>query len=278
MKLDFLSPGYFLCLALSVGFIVALFFAFRKCSLRVKKVVLLVLMLLNIAQHLLKSVVWPHYFSGGFVFAYHNTAYNICASLILVSPFVLLFGGQKLKDSLVYVGTAGPLLAIVVPFWFDGQPLWQWEVLRFYVCHVLLVATSILPALWGVTKISYKSFLFVPLFFFGLLILIVFNFLVCASLGLVAGKDDLFKALYDLNPCWVMHPAPPAGFAWVQTALERFTPSVFLATETRPYTPLLWYFIPMYLLMAILALLLGLAIDHKRFAEDCARLFRRKKD
>lgn len=274
MKLDFLSLPYFACLALSLGFIAIIYLLFRKCSNRTKKIVLLVMMLINIGQHLLKSFVWPHLWGHGFT--YSNTCYNVCASLILVSPFVFFFGKGAMRDALVYIGTFGPLLAIVVPFWFDGHNLFEWEVLRFYVCHVLLVATSILPALWGLTKLSYKSFAAVPLCFFALLILIIFNAIVCVTLGLVGnGTASLFDTLYSLNPCWVMHPAPPKGFEWAGAALEVFSPPIFLGNAERPYTPLLWYAIPMYLLIAILTFLIGILVDRKRFAADLKKCFHR---
>ncbi len=270
MKLNFLSFPYFVCLLLCAGIVVALFFAFRKCPRGVRFGVVLALMLLNIAQHLLKCYVWPHLYGTGF--QYHNTAYNVCATLILLSPFVLLFGGQTAKDALLYIGTGGPLLAIVVPFWFEGQSVFSWEVLRFYVCHLLLIATSLLPALWKLHRPSYKSFLTIPLCFFFVLGVIVINAVICAACGLLAGGTrDLFSTLYSLNPCWVMHPAPPAGFEWVQTALEFFSPDLFLGSGDKPYVPFLWYFIPMYLLMAVLSLLLGIALDFKRLKADLTR-------
>lgn len=275
MKLNFLSLPYFICLFLCAVIVAALFFAFRKCPRGVKIAAVLILMLLNIAQHLLKCFVWPHLYGTGF--QYHNTAYNVCATLILLSPFVFLFGGQASKDAMLYLGTGGPLLAIVVPFWFEGQSVFSWEVLRFYVCHLLLIATSLLPALWRLHRPSYRSFAAVPLCFFFVLGLILINAIVCAACGLIGSEtEDLFTTLYALNPCWAMHPAPPAGFEWVQTALELFTPSVFLGNAERPYVPLLWYFIPMYLLMAVLSLLLGIALDFKRFRKDLGRLFSKR--
>ena len=238
MTLSFLSPAYFLCLAIVVLFLVGVFFLFRKSSQRTKKVVLLVLMLLNVGQHLLKCFVWPHLYGTGFGLS--NTAYNVCATLILASPFVLFFGKGAIRDAMVYIGTAGPMLAMVVPYWFQGQPLFQWEVLRFYFCHVLLV--------------------------------IVLNHIICYALGLWGEGTDLFAGLYELNPCWLMHPAPPAGFEWAQAALEALTPSVFLGNGTRPYTPLLWYFIPMYLLLSLVAFVLGILFDRKHFTADCKKL------
>ena len=177
MKLNFLSPAYFICIGAELLFIAGCFFLLRKRRPAIQKLALLILMLLNIGQHLAKSIVWPHLWGTGFSLI--NTAYNVCAFLILLSPFALLSKSQGLKDFMTYVGTCGPLLAITVPYWFTGQDLLQWEVARFYVCHDLLIATSVLPALLGLHRPSYKSFWKIPLLFFLMLILILFNDAVC---------------------------------------------------------------------------------------------------
>lgn len=276
MQLTFLSPAYFLCLLLSAGSVTGAYFLFRKSSPVTKRGVLLILMLLNVGQHLGKCFVWPHLYGTGF--GVSDTAYNVCATLILASPLVLLFGRGALRDAMVYIGTCGPMLAIVVPYWFHGQSLFQWEVLRFYVCHVLLIATSLLPALWGVYRLSYKRFAVIPFYFFLVLIVILMNYIVCYALGLWK-TDDLFEGLSAVNPCWVMHPAPPDGFEWTQRALEALTFPIFLGNGERPYAPLLWYFIPMYLLLAAIALVFGAIADRKRFMADLRALgarFRKK--
>ena len=276
MKFGYFTPAYFISLGVTVLFVTALYFAFFKCKKGVQKGVVLTLMLLNVAQHLLKSFVWPHLYGRGF--AYENTAYNVCAALILLSPFVFLFGKGGMKDFMVLVGTGGPLLALVVPFWFEGKDWLSWEFLRFFVCHVLLVATSLLPALWGLHKLSYRNFWKIPLNFFGVLILIMFNIVVCVCLGLYGnGTEKLFDVLYAANPCWMMHPAPPAGFGWVQTVLEALSPPIFLGGNGRPYVPLLWYAVPMYLVLALAAFALTALIDRKRLAQDVKSLFRRRK-
>ncbi len=277
MKLNFLSPAYFICIGAELLFIAGCFFLLRKRRPAIQKLALLILMLLNIGQHLAKSIVWPHLWGTGFSLI--NTAYNVCAFLILLSPFALLSKSQGLKDFMTYVGTCGPLLAITVPYWFTGQDLLQWEVARFYVCHDLLIATSVLPALLGLHRPSYKSFWKIPLLFFLMLILILFNDAVCVVLGLAgSGTQDLFQTLDSLNPCMVMHPSFPEGFGWAQKALELFTPAVFLGKNGRPYTPLLWYAIPLYLLMAALGLILGVLFDFKRLRSDVKKIFGKKNE
>lgn len=274
MKLTFLSLPYFLCLFLSAAFVCLLYFPMRKKLPVVKKLYVLTLMLANIAQHLCKGIVWPHLYDTGFGLI--NTAYNVCAFLILVSPLVLFTRSQTLKDFVAVLGTAGPLLAVAVPYWFNGQDLFQWEVLRFYVCHVLLIATSLLPLLFGLHKLSYKSFYKVPFCFLVMICLILANDGVCYGAGLVGG-EDLFSALYALNPCWSMHPAVPAGFEWVQTALEALSPFVFYRADGVLYLPVLWYAVPMYFVIALVYFFAGLLFDFPRLRADLRAMLEKKK-
>ncbi len=277
MKLDFLSPAYFLCLVLAAAFVVLMYFLLRKQSKKIQRMTILLLMLVNIFQHLAKTFVWPHYWSRTDApFAYENTAYNVCAFLILISPIALYSKASALKDFHLYLGTLGPLLAITVPYWFEGQNVFQWEVARFYFCHNLLIATSLLPLLLGLTKPKWKNFWKIPLLFFLMLILIQFNNIICVFAGLLGnGQSDLFAVLYNANPCMMMHPNFPAGFEWAQRAIEALSPAVFLGNGERPYTPLLWYAIPMFLLLAVLALLFGALLDAKNFAADIKSAFKK---
>ncbi len=273
MKLDFLSPAYFICLLLAAAFIVAMYFLLRKAPMKIKKMTLLLLMLVNIFQHLGKGMVWPHLFGTGF--GHINTAYNVCAFLILLSPFALFSKNSALKDFMTYVGTIGPSLAIIVPYWFQGQNVFTWEAARFYFCHNLLIATSILPALLGMSKPNYKNFWKISLLFFLMLILIVFNDIVCVSLGWLGnGTETLFEALYSANPCMVMHPALPNGFGFVLDLIRAFTPAAFWGSAEKPFVPLLWYAIPVFLAIALLAFLFGILFDGKRFREDVKKLRR----
>lgn len=267
LKIYFGSFAYFMYLFIVAAFIALYGLIFRKRSKRAKTIALYVLIAINLFQHFFKWIVWPHNYGDGF--NYTNTAYNVCAFLIIISPVVWASKSAVWKDFLFYFGTCGASLAMVVPHWFEDQSAFQWEVYRFYFCHALLVATSVLPVLWKLHAVSYKNSWKVGFVFFLALILIVFNDVVCIVLGLCGGgTENMFETLYRNNPCWVMHPDPPAGFEWATNALEALSPNIFLGNGEKPYTPLLWYAIPMYLLITVLATALGCLIDRKALKED----------
>lgn len=261
------SPAYFFYPVIIFALTAVLWLVLRRRGDRVKRAVIMALMLINLAQHILKQFVWPHYWGDAYP-AHFNTAYNMCATLIILSPFIFISKSELWKDFITYIGAGAGLVTMAVPYWYIGQSLWQWDILRYYFCHGLLFITSLLPVLTGLHKINWRNFYKLPFVFFLCLIIIVFNDLVCYALGIFGDSSagNFFEALYEANPCWMMH--PNEDFSWLVPVIDLFTPDVFMGGDGGLYTPLLWYAIPMYLLICILGFALGAAIDHRRFVAD----------
>ena len=81
-------------------------------------------------------------------------------------------------------------------------------------------------------------------------------------------EGNLWETLCAYNPCWLFHPIEE--FDWLIPIIDVFTPDLFMGdlAAGEPFTPLLWYFIPMYLLIAVLAFLIMSLADRKRFLQD----------
>lgn len=252
MLIEYGSFMYFAYI-LAVLFVCGILYALIKNrSNGVKKLVVFLISLLNFAQHIFKGKIYPQYQNG---FSVHlSTAYNVCAFLILVSPFIILFGKSLAKNFITYVGSFAGMIAMVVPYWFIGKSAFGWEVYRFYICHGLLFVSSVLPALVGLHKPEWKHCWKIGLLFFVMLTVILINDGVLVALGYypVSEPDDVYASLYAINPCWSMH--PPANFAWVVKIFNTFTPSFLLGEN--PWgicIPILWYAIPMYFGITLLA-------------------------
>ena len=264
MILKYFNHTYFLTLLASAGFVAAFYFPLRKRSLFAKKVALFSLMGFNLFQHFFKFLVWPHLWGTGFSLI--NTAYNVCAFMIIISPFVFLSKSSLLKQFVAYIGTIGAALALIVPYWFIGSTILTWEYLRSWTCHTILVATSLLPALWGMVKFNYRDGWKFGLVFLLMLALILANDVVFLLAFGGASTETLYSTLLAQNPLWIM--APSDAFESVGKVLAIFTPSIFLQTETHPYTPILWYALPMYLFITLVAYILGGVFDRKNLISD----------
>lgn len=84
------SPFYIASLA-ALPILAGLIYAvLRRRGKKTQRTVVLILMILNTAQHFLKPLIYPQYWGTGF--SSIVSAYNMCAVLIIFSPFVLLWG------------------------------------------------------------------------------------------------------------------------------------------------------------------------------------------
>lgn len=259
------SFAYFIYIFLALGFCALMYFLFRKKSDFAKRALVLSLSSINLLQHLFKSLIYPQYRGDGF--SYLGSAYNMCAFLIIISPFVMLSGSSLMRDFITFIGTVAGAIAIIVPFWFIGQSAFQWEAYRFYICHTLLFSSSLLPSILGLHKLKFKNFAKIGFVFLLALAVILVNDIVFISLGLYPGRDinNLFGSLSDLNPCWCMH--PPAIFRWLSDIICALSPKIFLSSGQKPYTPILWYALPMYVFITVIAFIISAICDKDGFSE-----------
>lgn len=274
MKIYYGSAAHVIYIVTALLFALGVFLIIRKKSENTKRWVILSIMLINTVQHLLKSIVYPQYWGLGFTAL--STAYNMCALLILVSPLALLLKSKILKSFIFYVGTSAGFLALLIPYWNIGDDMFDPEVIRFFICHAFLLASSILPLITGLHKPSYKFFPYVGLCFFSSLGIILLNDTVCVLFGIYPGVEhlSLTDALKAINPVWSF--GPPDVFSWLLDLARVFSPSewVFDNAAGAPL-PILWYIIPAYLIMTLVAFPICVLADRKNFIADF-RTFKQK--
>lgn len=249
------SPFYIGSLAVLLVLAGLVWAILRRFGKKTQRAIVLILMLANTLQHFLKPLIYPQYWGSGF--SSIVSAYNMCAVLIISSPFVLLWGGKFLKNFVFFVGSVAGIAAIALPVWYIGMDVSElgWDYARFYICHALLFITSVLPLLLGLYRPRWQEFWQVGIGFFLALGVIVVNDVIFIRLGLYPGTDpgDIYGSLLKMNPCGVM--APPTGLPWLEGIVRIFTPDFFWGI------PFLWYAIPLYLGVSLIALVLFLLAD-----------------
>ena len=267
--MSYRSPLYICSVAILPITAALLWFFLKGRSKPVQKYSILLLMLLNTAQHFLKPILYADYRGTGF--SSLISAYNMCSVLIISSPLVFLWGNRFCKNFIFFVGTVAGIGAVAVPFWYMGTPISQLggDYARFYICHGLLFLSSLLPLLLGFHSPSYKEFWQVGLGFLLALAVILVNDFIFISLGLFPGAETgtLYQSLRKLNPCWVM--GPPPELPWLKDLAAILTPKVFLGRNpSGTFAPLLWYAIPLYAAITAAAFGLFALIDRKQLMQD----------
>ncbi len=241
MIVNYGSPAYFLFIFMALALAFVMFLLLRRRPMRVKRRVILALMLLNVFQHLFKSVLYPHLGISGFTAL--STAYNMCALLILISPIALLFKIPHLRDLVFPIGTVAGIIAIAVPYWSIGKPATDPDYIRSFICHALLFTTSVLPLLFGIHTPRRRRAWCLGLSFIGAIILILLNDAVCVLIGIYPGipsYSNVYYALSVINPLWSF--GPPPEFAFLRPLFDFFGG-----------LPVVWYALPMYIGITLLA-------------------------
>lgn len=244
----------------------ALWLILRKTNIKTQVITILFLMVINVLQHFLKFILYPQY--RGLGFTLYSTAYNVCACLIIASPFVFLWGNRFLKNTVFFIGLAAGIGAVAAPFWFFGTPVRElgWQYFRFYLCHGLLFITSILPLLLGLHQPRRQDFWQVGLGFLLILCVVLLNNVIFMTVGLYPEGDGqtLYEQLVSINPCMMME--PKENMAWLNRILELFSPPFFLGQNPYGrYAPILWYAMPVYLGISLAAYVLFSLLDWRNF-------------
>ncbi len=267
------SPVYIVSLLLPCLILYFCWRVLRKKSEKVQKIVILLLAGVNVFQHFFKSVLYPHLFGEGFTLS--STAYNVCACIILLIPVAVCAKSRSLKTFCMCVGACSGLFALMFPVWFLGMDVSKlgWEYGRFLICHSLLFLTCGLHLALELHKISYKDFWKMGFYFLLILCIILLNNTLCIVAGLFPGwsAENLYEALKSSNPFSMM--GPREGYDSITSVITALSPSVFLTDNpAHTYVPILWYAIPLYLVISVAAFgVLGF-VDRKNLKKDIKML------
>jgi len=250
----------------------------RRCSAKTQRFAVLGLMLLNVAQHLLKPWIYPMYRGQGF--SHIMTAYNMCATLILLSPLALLCKNRLLKNFVFFVGSVAGVVAVAVPVWYIGKPVADlgWDYARFYICHALLFVTSLMPLVLGLHRPSYREMWHVGVGFLLALCVILLNDFAVMAMGCYPGADirSFYQSMLKINPCGLM--GPPQALPWVEKLVRPLSLPVFMgANPGGMYVPILWYAIPIFLGITVASAILFGVLDRDNLRTDLRKWNERKK-
>ena len=273
MTIEYGSMAHIMYILIALLLVFLLYFLFRGKSEKMQKTVVVILMVLNILQHLFKAYIYPQYAGAGF--SSLNSAYNMCALLILISPIAYFSKSETLRDFVFPVGSVAGIIAVLVPYWHIGESAFTWDVYRFFICHALLFASSLLPLLFGHHKPSWRSFWKIGLIFFAAIAFILINDIVFITMGKYHGAPEgaeLYEVLLMANPCWSI--APPDAFPFVFDIVKIFSPPIFTGDNPNGMiVPVMWYFIPLYIGITLLAFIVLGVMDKENFVPEMKSLF-----
>lgn len=273
LKVELFNFPYFLFIALDiVAFIVSISFS-RRLGKDWTYRFISVLAWSNFALHFLKQLN-PFYVASWPNGLGRSTAENLCAFLIMVSPFIIKWGNKYMKDYLYYIGMISSILVFLVPTGAIGLELGNLEnfleVLRFYICHVPLLIIGFLEVDSGFHELNYHRLAAIPFMFLLVEGILVAN---ACFLNLVLYKMDWNLFLDRGNP--LLNSSLPFGptpgmdkmLGFIYPYLIPYLQTYYVDGVIK-FTPVVYLFIPLCFGTLFLGPLLALPFERRRMKLD----------
>lgn len=269
---------YFLYMAISIFLIIFTILITSKQNKKTQKIIIFCILMSGFILHFLKLLNKQYY--EDLPYSLRKVSFeNICAVSTLIFPFIFLFGNDKWKDYMYCFGIFGGVGMIINPNPAIGYSIFAFEAIRCYYCHLVLVISAILMVKCGFHKLDYHRLWKMPITFFEVLVIILFNEVILMATGLV--KPDIM-AFFDRsyrNSSFIFGPTP--SFDWLKPVIDFFVPSLF---RTIPfgslkgqelYWPIIWMVIPGYILLYILGVGIYLPFEKEHMKSDF-KIFKEK--
>lgn len=249
MTLEYFSAFYFIYPALCVCLFFALYFILRRRSKHTQYWVLFGILALNFCLHFLKLAFSP-YVEELPDSIRKVTFENICAVSTLVFPFFMLSKKAYLMDYMYYIGVISGISSMFVPLNVVGLGVFNFETIRFYLCHGSLWICPLLMVIFGVHKLNYRRIPVVILMYIGCLCLILINEVLLMVIGWVQPDEDWAGTAWEYllsaeerNSGFIF--GLPESFEKFGSFILALVPSFFKPGRYIDYyMPVLWEFVP----------------------------------
>ena len=269
---------YFFWLILAAGLTVGLYFLLRNRSTSTQRAVLFGILAFGLLLHFLKVYIPPYSVDEARKFR-DSWFVNICGANIALFPFMFFSKKDSVKDYMFYLGVLSGLIALFYPqepIAKVDQLAEQWDIVRFYFHHWMVMAVPLLMVLFGHHKLSYKRVLAAPVGLLLLMLFIMLNQIFQSELGYIPlrSRDEFFGIGYK-NTSYIWGPGTNDA---IGNFFALFTPEIFRIVPVGQYAgqekywPWFWMIVPVIVLVTPLSFLLCMIFDGKNFAQDMKNL------
>ena len=269
-QLDFTNIWYVLSLVILIGIPVVLYFVLRNKSEKTIKYTLLGLAIGNFLLHFLK-ILHPSYLNNINLGLIRMSLENICAVSTVILPFAMLCKNKTIKGYFYFISLLGGLMAVIITTDPNGRPVYEFNTIRYYICHYVLFAVPILAVVLKEFKPDFKSSLWMPLMFFIGQTIIFLNEIFLARIGLVEHTAASFLSSDYRNAAFVF--GPNDAIPGIVDKLSFLIPDIFtknifgIEGVGDFYWPVIWLLVPVVIAFPIVYFLFTLPFTHNDVKE-----------
>ena len=253
-RLNFLNIWYVLSLILLIAIPLVLYVVLKGKSDKIIKYTLLGMAFANFLLHFLK-IFHPTYFSNINDSLTKISLENICAVTTVLLPFTMLSKNKTLKGYFYLISFLGGLMAVILTTEPNGRYIFEFDSIRYYFCHYVLLAVPFLAVTLKEFKPDFKSSIWMPLMFFIGQTIILLNEVFLGLVGLVDYNLELFLSSDFRNPSFVF--GPFSEFESMVDSVRFLIPEIFtknifnIAGVGDFYWPIIWLLIPVVLFFPV---------------------------
>jgi hypothetical protein len=242
----------------------------RKKSEKTIKITLLTLAVGNFLLHFLK-IFHPSYWAELEYSLIRMSIENICALSTIVLPFAMLSKNKTFKGYLYLISLLGGIMAVILTTEPKGHPIYEFNSIRYYVCHYILFAVPVLSVALKEFKPDFRSSIWMPLFFFGGQTIILLNELFLVAVGLVEHTTETFLSGDFRNAAFVF--GPNTEFKHLVDSVSFLIPDIFtknifgIEGVGDFYWPVIWLLVPVVLFFPLFYFLITLPFTYSDVKE-----------
>jgi len=201
---------------------------------------------------------------------------SICAVSAMMFPFAFLFGGRTIRDYMFYVGIVTALIALIIPGEIFGQNWYEFDSIRFYLMHAVIVFAPIMMVACGFHKIVWHTSWRTGYIILCVFAVILADIVLMSAIGFL--ELDLiqilkFPSALDGAVAIIFGPIP-GGYFLVDACPEIFrtapidVASMGLSRGEVFYWPIVWLLFPAVVVFLPVFFIAGILIDLRGFRYD----------
>lgn len=269
-QLNFSNIWYVLSLILLLVIPLTLYLLLKNKSDKIVKFTLLGLAIGNFLLHFLK-ILHPSYLEDINYSLVRMSLENICAVSTVILPFAMICKSKTIKGYFYLIAFLGGLMAVILTTEPNGRYIYDFESIRYYVCHYILFTVPILAIALKEFKPDFKSSVWMPLMFFAGQTIIFLNEIFLAKVGLVEHTAESFLSGDYRNAAFVF--GPNTEFKYLVDKIgflvpEIFTKNIFGIEGVGDfYWPVIWLLIPVVIFFPLAYFLFTLPFTYTDVVE-----------